>query len=176
MLVKDIKDFEGRYTISSTGEVYSFAKSKGHHKGKVLKPLNGSYYLVVSLHKNGISKQYFIHKLVAEAFIPNPNNKPQVNHIDGNKLNNNLENLEWCTQSENQIHANKLGLWKSTEAHKYKASEQGKQMRKLSMVSVRHIREFLIPHTTVTIDAIAKYYNVSRGTIRNIRDSVTYKY
>lgn len=69
-------------------------------------------YYIVTLCKGKERKTKKIHRLVAEAFIPNVENKLQVNHIDGNKLNNNVKNLEWCTDSENMIHAYKTGLMK----------------------------------------------------------------
>lgn len=72
--------------------------------------INTKKYLDVELAKDGINNRYRIHRLVAEMFIPNPENKPQVNHIDCNKFNNNVDNLEWCDNSENQIHAFANGL------------------------------------------------------------------
>jgi len=72
---------------------------------------NGYYYVCLS--KNGKVRKFKVNRLVAQAFIPNPDNKPFVNHIDGDKLNNNVNNLEWCTQSENMLHAYKYGLRKS---------------------------------------------------------------
>lgn len=69
-----------------------------------------SGYLKVGLSVDGIHKYYLVHRLVAQAFIPNPNNLPQVNHIDGNKLNNHVDNLEWVSSYENQQHAVKNGL------------------------------------------------------------------
>ena len=69
-------------------------------------------YYTVAIYENGVRKFKKVHRLVAEAFIPNPENKSQVNHIDGNKLNNDVSNLEWATNSENQKHAYKVGLQK----------------------------------------------------------------
>lgn len=100
---KTIKGFEN-YKVSNTGKVYSLAKNK------VMKPwiVNSGYY-VLTLVDSGVSKNMSVHRLVAKAFIPNPLNKEQVNHIDGNKLNNNVDNLEWTTPSENVNHNKVLG-------------------------------------------------------------------
>ena len=173
MQLKDVEGFEGLYKVSPDGEVYSYAKIKGHHKGKILKPQNGSYYLVVNLHKNGVQKQYFIHKLVALAYIDNPLEYTIVNHIDGNKLNNKVTNLEWCNQSMNQQHAVDTGLWVVTDKHRESASKQGKLARKLSFKQVQEIKELLKKEKKQ--GDIALLYGVSRGTIRNIRDGVTYE-
>ena len=90
---KDIKDYEGIYQVSNFGRI--------KNKTKILSPqISNCGYLRIIL-KN---KHYSVHRLVAETFIPNFKNKPQVNHIDGNKTNNSVTNLEWVTDSENQIH------------------------------------------------------------------------
>lgn len=101
---KDIKGYEGLYQVSDQGRVKSFVRRK---EGKILK-LQTTYKGYLSVKVGG--KRVAVHRKVAKAFIPNLDNKPQVNHIDGIKTNNNVDNLEWCTNSENQIHANKLGL------------------------------------------------------------------
>lgn len=89
--MKDIKNYEGLYAITPEGEVWSY-KNK-----RFLRPqANRDGYLRVGLYKDGKSKKYSIHRLVAEAYIPNPDNLPQVNHKDENKTNNCLQNLEWC--------------------------------------------------------------------------------
>ncbi len=97
---KKIKNYEN-YEISENGII--------RRNNKILKPyLTGKgnkKYLTIALCKNGTIKKFKIHRLVAETFIPNPENKKTVNHIDGNKLNNCVNNLEWCTYSENNIHS-----------------------------------------------------------------------
>ena len=99
---KEILGYEGRYEVNTLGQV------KATKSGKVLAPQLGSNgYYKVGLRKQvgGTKKREILHRLVATTFIPNPHNKPQVNHIDGNKLNNNVCNLEWVTASENSQHA-----------------------------------------------------------------------
>ena len=94
--MKDIKNYEGLYAVTSCGRVWSYKYKK------FLKPRdNGKGYLFVGLFKDGVHKQYYIHRLVAEAYIPNPENYPMINHKDENKANNCLQNLEWCNASYN---------------------------------------------------------------------------
>ena len=102
---RSIEEYENLYQISNYGNVKN-------HKNQLLKPMNDGNYLNVDLYKNEKKKRYKIHRLVAKAFIPNPEDKKEVNHIDGNKLNNKYSNLEWVTPSENMIHAFKKGLAK----------------------------------------------------------------
>ena len=107
---KDIKGYEGKYQISNTGNVKSLHYHRGN-KEKILAPRcvtknNGEQlYYYVMLSKNNHVKCCKIHRLVAEHFVPNPQNKPYVNHKDGNKHNNNANNLEWVTPLENNLHA-----------------------------------------------------------------------
>lgn len=110
-IFEDIKGYEGKYQISNLGRVKSLPRK--------VKQSNGYEYnikerfLKISLHLNGYSgitlnsngkKRFLIHRLVAEHFIENPNNLPQVNHKDLDKTNNKKDNLEWCTKSYNQLH------------------------------------------------------------------------
>ena len=105
---KDVAGYEGLYKVSNKGNVYSVARkdSRWHRRGgQRLKPVyDRGGYLIVSLYKNGKSKTKKVHRLVAEAFIPNPNGLPQVNHRDKNKVNNNVENLKWCDARYNSNH------------------------------------------------------------------------
>ena len=110
---KDIKGYESMYQVSSFGNVRSLTRksSNGIYKGRMLKPaIIGRGYLKVLLSKNNKQKMKMVHRLVAETFLPNPSGKKFVNHIDGDKTNNNVSNLEWCTAKENTHHANINGL------------------------------------------------------------------
>ena len=107
---KDIPNYEGIYQVSNLGNVKSLDKivnsaiknnSKVKRTGKILKQHNKNGYMQVTLIHNNKRKYYNVHRLVALTFIPNPENKPQVNHKDENKLNNCVDNLEWCTAKYN---------------------------------------------------------------------------
>lgn len=114
---KDVNGFEGLYQVSNTGQVKSLDRNvsqadclhKRYHRamrGKIIKQrLQNGGYCIVWLSKSGIVKPFTVHRLVAFAFLPNVNNEEQVNHKDGNKANNCVNNLEWCSRSENIKHA-----------------------------------------------------------------------
>lgn len=102
-----IKGYENKYSITKDGKVYS------HRSKKYLATdPNSNGYLRVWLYKNNKGDRRFIHKLIADEYLENIHNHSEVNHIDGNKLNNTVENLEWCSRSYNLKHAYKLGLRK----------------------------------------------------------------
>lgn len=113
---KDIPCYEGIYQISTSGQIKSSDRPVWHgtfmytRKGTIRKPFNTSGYDAVRLSKDGKKTFFTVHRLVALTFIPNPDNLPEVNHKDGNKLNNHVDNLEWCTPSQNTQHAVDTGL------------------------------------------------------------------
>ena len=101
-IYKDIKDLEGLYQVSNFGNVMSLNFHRSG-KPKLMKPSkNTKGYLFVNLCKNGKRKMFTIHRLVAETFLPNPDNLPEINHIDEDKTNNSVDNLEYCTHEYNQ--------------------------------------------------------------------------
>ena len=114
---KDIKGFENMYAVSNLGRVKSKARKVWNHNNYWIRPerilkaqVSDRGYLRIRLGHNKTKCTRRIHRLVAEAFIPNPNNLPEVNHIDGDKLNNKVNNLEWISKSNNLKHAVQLGL------------------------------------------------------------------
>lgn len=115
---KDVRNYEGIYEVSDTGVVRGIDRyadlpngKKRFAKGKILKlGISNKGYVDVRLNKNGVAKSHLVHRLVCEAFIPNPDNLPQVNHLSGNKQDNTLENLAWTDASGNAIHAYQTGL------------------------------------------------------------------
>lgn len=115
---KDIPGYEGCYQVSNLGNIKSlkrtvntlFGRPKVQDEFIFLKENLKGGYLGVNLSNNGSVKKMKIHRLVAMAFISNPENKKCVNHIDGNKQNNHIENLEWVTYKENSVHASNIGL------------------------------------------------------------------
>jgi hypothetical protein len=174
------KGFENLYEITDKGEVISLQRTMVTPTNEYTRKEQKSFgykdkkgYLVFDLYKteNGkkIRKNVKVHRLVAQAFIPNPLNKPQVNHIDGNKTNNCVSNLEWCTNSENQIHAIKNEL-KGGINHKNKN-------RKLTFEEVKYIKE---NHNSKIrgkgITTLAKQFNVSESTIVQILKEKSYKF
>ena len=113
-IFKDVIRFENKYQISNTGKV------RNKKTGLILKPKynqKGYQYVNLSVDRHK-SIKWYIHRLVGFHFIPNPENKPQVNHIDGNPSNNNVDNLEWVTNEENQRHAVLNNLHFQGETHK----------------------------------------------------------
>jgi len=161
---KDIPDYDGDYQESNFGRTKSFKNGKE----KILKPyITPKGYLGVGLFKEAKGKKKYIHRLVAELFIPNPENKPQINHIDGCKLNNHFENLEYLTDKENLDHAVKLGLIKSGE-NNYQAKLTAEQVREIRKLYVKGSSEF-------GYDGLAKLYGVGRVTIQRVVNYERYK-
>ena len=131
-----VVDYEGLYEVSNLGNVRSLDRKIISKSGAVMifygkqirKRILRGGYVSVELNKNSHGKTFNIHRLVASAFIPNPENKPQVNHINSIRTDNRVENLEWCTNSENQKYAFKFGFQNSNHRIRpvYQMDDQGK--------------------------------------------------
>jgi hypothetical protein len=158
---KDIPEYEGFYQVSTHGRVRHIPS------GNILKPFKvGKHprYDAVQL----LRKSKRLHRLVASAFIPNPDNLPEVNHIDGVKTNNHVNNLEWVTTKDNIAHALKNGLMATGERSVFS---------KLTEEQVREIRSSYKPNTRgFGCKSLAKKYGVSDTTIRNILKGKKWKY
>ena len=162
ILVKPIKGWEDLYTISSDGKVYSIRSQK------YLKPrlsLDG-YERVALSRGRAYRKEYRVHRLVAEAFIDNPNNLPVVNHKDFNKLNNYIENLEWCTDYENIHHAidnGRFGILNKTEN---RSEESGRfiNYKAYTFTNVFNNKSF----TIIGVKNVAKQFGCSYKLVKAI--------
>lgn len=151
---KDITGYEGYYQISNFGEVKSLSKTITRKNGvkvfmpeKILKQTlsNPGYYSLI-LSKDTIKKNFRVHRLIASAFLPNTNQKKEVNHINGIKTDNRIENLEWSTSSENKIHAFKTGLKKPSNL---KGIKNGRC--KLTEINVLQIRKSALSNKELSI-------------------------
>lgn len=163
---KDIEGFEGIYQISNCSRVKSLDREvKGHKstwikKGTIMKTtLNHKGYESISLCKNGTKQTAFTHRLVAIAFISNSENKPQINHKNGIKTDNRIENLEWCTNSENQIHAYENGLNKWTENHSNAMRKRGFTIRKLDNSQVSELKKLRLQGYTYA--KLSEHFGIS---------------
>ena len=108
---KDIQDYEGLYKVSNLGRIKSLPRNGTINQDRILKQTkDNNGYLIVGLHKNNTVKKTSVHRIVAKAFIKNVENYDVINHKDGNKQNNRVDNLEWCTQKYNVKEAIRLGL------------------------------------------------------------------
>jgi hypothetical protein len=172
---KEIPQCKGYYWVSNLGNVKSIDRiiEREYHgnvfmKGKNLKPMiNRKGYGLVDLKTINGRKCVVIHRLVALAFIPNPENKPQVNHINGIKTDNRVENLEWCTNSENQIHAYKNNL-----SRPRRGIENGSS--KLTNELVLYIRSEKCKNKK--LKEISKELNISTTTISDIKNNKIWKH
>lgn len=168
-----IPNYNGVYYVSNFGRVKSidhYCKNRigsGKQTGRILKQ-HKCYkgYLRVSLSKNKIKKNYSVHRLVAKSFCENPKNKPQVNHIDGIKDNNISGNLEWVTNSENQIHAIKNNLIK----HNIGAESHNSKLSKSDVIEILNLRK-----KNKTLKYIGNIYDISSTSVCNIINNKTYK-
>lgn len=172
---KKVNEF-GDYQVSNMGNIKSPdfvlqvpTGQKYIRKGKILKPYKSKKgYLNCDLRINGKRKNVQVHRFVALAFIDNPENKPQVNHKDGNKTNNCVENLEWCTNSENQIHAFKNNLQKGDFSH---------PNSKLTLEQVLYIKNHcIIGSKEYGMQAMAKKFNICHNSVKQIIMGKSYKY
>lgn len=154
--------FEG-YVIYPDGRIWS-----DHKKDFLIPQDNGSGYMKVLLKLNGKSENRYVHRLVATAFIPKPLGCNEVNHIDGNKKNNNVENLEWCTCLQNKQHAANNGLTnKGEKNHAHKLTEE----------QIKNIRsEYIYGSKNFGQRALARKYNVSQTAIRYILCGRNWRY
>jgi hypothetical protein len=151
----NVKGFEGLYRISDEGNVLSM------RRGRILKAtVNGNGYRAVMLCNNCNRKNMEPHRLVAIYFIPNPENKPEVNHINGIKTDNHISNLEWVTDSENLKHAFATGLNIAR-----RGSLNGNS--KLTQVHVKTIRD-LRSTGKYTIQRLAELFSISHGHVKQI--------
>lgn len=156
---EDLKGYEESYQISDFGRVFTKRRLVGNqiYYGRELAPqVTKDGYLKVTLTKNGESRKLYLHRLVAIQFLNNPGNLPQVNHIDGNKLNNQVSNLEWCTRQENQNHAVRTGLM------------QKGQDRPSAKLTESQVLEIYKLKGIVKAQDIAEQYGVSKNTINCI--------
>lgn len=152
----------GEYILYSNGDVYS----KYFKRFLFQKPTNNTWYKAFVL-RTGTKKMTYVHRLIAQAFIPNPDNLPEVNHKDGNKRNNHVDNLEWCTSNQNRKHARDTGLLKNqVMGSKHKDA-------RFTPLQIQVVREAL--SLGYIGFQIARYFKVNRSTIYRIKTNEHWK-
>lgn len=165
---KDVKGFEGLYQVSNLGRVRSLDRRKNNHffRGRILRqPKDKDGYCLVTLNDGKRSKMGRVHRLVALAFIPNPENLPEVNHIDENKENNRIDNLEWCTTKYNLTYGSRKGMMSGTKNNHAKLTEK-------EVVEIRKI--YKEGDSQYGQSALGKRYGVSHIQIANIVNRISW--
>jgi len=173
---KDIIGCEGYYQVSNLGRAKSLDRQFTNKIGvvvtfpsKMLKLSKNRYgYICVNLSVNGRKWIFNMHRAIAIAFIPNPLNKPQVNHINGVKVDNRIENLEWCTSSENRVHAMKIGLSKIIGIDSHRAKLTNEQVLKIREMALQGISRRKIVKEIGTVGAWTIWEIIKRRTWKHI--------
>lgn len=163
---KPIQNYDGIYEVSNLGNIKSLNYRKSGKESILKQGIIRNGYKDVALWNHGIVKYPMVHRIVAIAFIPNPNNLPQVNHKDGNKSNNHVGNLEWCTSSENHRHALKEGL-------RVPPCLKGEKHGQSKITNKQAIEIF---HTKGLQREIAKQFGISRDIVSNIKTGRCWKH
>ncbi len=157
---KDVPGYEGCYKANFNGDIKGLNKRSKTNRETILKPFKNKFgYLTIQLSKNDKKTHYGVHRIIALTFIENHENKPFVNHKDGNKANNHVDNLEWCTKSENEKHAHAIGLknWKG----------QNHSQSKLTNEDVHVIR--MLISNGIRNKKIAALFDLDNSTISDIK-------
>lgn len=163
---KPIKGYEDKYMISENGDIVSLPRKCGFGTRKEERPRKQAVkrgYATCGLSENKKLIYHLVHRLVANAFIPNPKNHPQINHIDGDKTNNHVSNLEWCDRSHNQVHARKLKLQGGERTNTAKLNE----------LCVKAIRKI---YPRLTKKELADCFGVTESAITAVINKRNWKY
>ncbi len=167
---KPVTNYEGIYEVSSQGRVKSLKQNASRRK-RILKPCAKNGYLSVNLFKDGACKHAYIHRLVAEAFINNPDNLKEVNHKDCDKTNNSVSNLEWCSRKQNLEHSYKNGLKRTGENHggHKLTQEQVDEIRSSSLSQKELAKKFKVRQCTISAILRNKLW---KEVVPNVRSKV----
>lgn len=166
---KDIKNYENEYQVSNLGRV------KSKRSNIIIKNiLDSTGYLICTLSVVNKRKKVLVHRLVAQEFIENTNNKPQVNHVDGDKTNNHYSNLEWVTPKENTKHAWNLGLASVSDLHKEVARKTMSNTMSKKVVDLQ--TGIFYDSLKKAVEAINSNYNTEKTRIRQNNNTKRFNY